>query len=118
MKEVPLNSKLYFVATTSEIRPKAFDLLSKYYGAKPNIVRLMGDIYSLDWKEMIHFGVWFSEENKIKITCVRLINENGIVPFFGSLLLDCCGEKGYEAIINLHYCPTKIGLKNAVTLYC
>lgn len=102
MNEVPLTTKLFFVASSSKIKPKAtFELLKKYYLNEPKSIRMMGGIYSLDWNEMIHCDLRHTEKNKVKYTCLRLDNENGIAPFFSYLLLNCVGKEAHNSIVNL-----------------
>lgn len=100
--EVPLESKMYALSTSSTIRPeKAFDAIKKFYDEKPNVNKLFSVIYSLDWNEIIICNSDVSS-NKIEVEFIRLlVNEkSGVEMFIQMLMRDLYPTEVVTSVLN------------------
>lgn len=100
--EVPLESKIFLLSTSSSISAKsAFETIKRFYEGRPPINKFISAVYSLDWDEII---VCRSTDkgSKINLSFVRLSvpERNNIAIFIGLLMLEIYGPEAYRAIDN------------------
>lgn len=102
LTEVPLESKMFLLSTSSSISAKnAFETIRSFYQGKPLINKFISTIYSLDWDEIIVCKTT-TEGQRVNLSFIRLSvpEKNNIAIFIGFLIIEIYGSKAYEAIHN------------------
>ena len=95
-KELSLNVKFNLLATKSSISPETVckHIINKYEDSE--IVRGLGCIYSLDWKDII---VFHASENEYKALILNNFNY-GVSSFINQLIMQMYGKDVYLSIAN------------------
>jgi len=99
LKETPTSSKLSLLALKSEISPEyVCNYFTDFYKNNPILIRQMGCIYCLNWKEILVFNI---SEKEHKYELIRLNNfDLGMSSFMNFILMDLYGKNVYLSIAN------------------
>ncbi len=99
LKETPTSSKLSLLALESEISPEyVCNYFTDFYKCNPILIRQMGCIYCLNWKEILVFNI---SEQERKYELIRLNNfDLGMSSFMNFILMDLYGKNVYLSIAN------------------
>jgi hypothetical protein len=102
LRETPFDSRIYILSARSNVKPKAvYELFKEYYSARPEIIKFVGMVFSLDWEEMI-VTTTRREDNDLNCTIGRILTkDHGISVFLMNLMRDVCGLEPVNSISNI-----------------
>lgn len=95
--ELPIDAKFNLIGVRSGLKADSvYEYIKEYYAQEKSVVRLLGIVYCLEWREIIIFDY---RDNKYKMLLLNNF-ELGISSFFNHMLYNIYGEEVYLSATN------------------